>query len=170
MMSDQASEGESAGDPASKTARYAVPNAIARLISLDPGLFAFSVTGVAPWRGAERGLALPAVHVCPFHAVSDSAVEITNGTGRPGAWLGGRPWVEACPLTPRPPLAASAVEPPRLSASGVESGWPPGGAPCGSSRRSRPLLGCPVREKAASAGARFDCKYSGYFQSGVISG
>jgi len=269
MMSDQASEGESAGDPASKTARYAVPNAIARLISLDPGLFAFSVTGVAPWRGAERGLALPAVHVCPFHAVSDSAVEITNGTGRPGAWLGGRAdtlfvrsppeggtalvtaylardpsgpalalsirrldrptdapgttpaevpittvplatpvvavrpqeevgleillhirgrgdvyffepgwagrvgagsWVEAFAILPQHALAASVIEYKGLSASGVETGWLPSGSRCGTSGRSTPLLGFAVRQKAGIAGARFDCKYSGYFQSGVISG
>ena len=269
MMSDQISEGVSALDPASKKARSAVPNAIARLVNLDPGLFAFSLTGAAPWRGGEAGLALPAVHVCPFHARPNSAVEITTVSGGAGAWLGGRAdtlfvrspreggaalvtaylardpsgpalalairrldgpadspgatpaelpimtvplatpavtarpreevgleillhirgrgdvyffepgwagrvgagsWVEVFAILPQHALAASAVEYKGLSASGVETGWLPSGTRCGTSGRSTPLLGFAVRQKAGVAGARFDCEYSGYFQSGTISG
>jgi hypothetical protein len=268
-MSDHASEGASASDPAVGIAKFAAPNAIARLVNLDPGLFAFSVTGAAPWRGAESGLALPAVHVCPLHADRNGAVEITTASGKPGAWLGGqadvlfvrspaggsaalvtaylgrdpagpslalairrldrppnasgiaadelpvmtvslvtpmaatRPpeeigleillhirergdvyffepgwagrvgagsWVEAFAILPQHALAASAIEYKGLSASGVETAWLPSGSRCGTSGRSTPLLGFAVRQKAGVAGARFDCEYSGYFQSGTISG
>jgi hypothetical protein len=236
---------------------------------LGRGLFSFSVTGAAPWRGAETGLALPAVHVCPFHADRDGAVEITTASGKPGAWLGGqadtlfvrspaggsaalvtaylghdpsgpslalairrldRPsasaggaaaeptvvmvplatsmapalpqeeigleillhirgrgdvyffepgwagrvgagsWVEAFAILPQHALAASAIEYKGLSASGVETAWLPSGSRCGTSGRSTPLLGFAVRQKAGVAGARFDCEYSGYFESGTISG
>src|SRR5947207_14176542 len=99
MMSDQLSEGGSAGDLAAGIAQSAPPNAIARLVNLDPGLFAFNVTGSAPWRSGESGLALPAVHIHPFHAGRDGVVEITTASGKPGAWLGG----QADPLFVRSP-------------------------------------------------------------------
>ena len=269
MMSDQLSEGGSAGDLAAGIAQSVAPNAIARLVNLDSGLFAFSVTGAAPWRSGEGGLALPAVHVRPFHAGPAGAVEITTASGKPAAWLGGqadtllvrspaggaaalvtaylgrdpsapslalairrldgpphssgiaaaelpvvtvplatptgpsRPqeevgleillhirgrgdvyffepgwagrvgagsWVEAFAILPQHALAASAIEYKGLSASGIETAWLPSGSRCGTSGRSTPLLGFAVRQKAGVAGARFDCEYSGYFQSGTISG
>jgi len=88
-MSDQVAEAASAADPGSGIAQSAAPSAIARLVNLEPGLFAFSITGGAPSHGAATGLALPAVHVCPFHSGQDGALEITTASGRPGAWLGG---------------------------------------------------------------------------------
>jgi len=269
MMSDNLLEGASADDPTAGIGQSAAPNAIARLVNLERGLFSFSVTGAAPWRGAEAGLALPAVHICPFHTDRDGAVEITTPSGKPGAWLGGqadtlfvrspaggsaalvtaylrhdpsgpslalairrldgppasagsaaaeppvvtvplatamapaRPqeeigleillhicgrgdvyffepgwagrvgvgsWVEAFAILPQHALAASAIEYKGLSASGVETAWLPSGSRCGTSGRSTPLLGFAVRQKAGVAGARFDCEYSGYFESGTISG
>jgi hypothetical protein len=266
MMSDRLSESASPDDRVTGIASSATPYAIARLVNLDPGLFAFSVTGAAAWRSGESGLALPAVHIRPFHA---GAVEITTASGKPGAWLGGqagtlfvrspaggaatlvtaylgrdpsgpslvlairrldgpphasgiaaaelpvvtvplatptapsRPqeevgleillhirgrgdvyffepgwagrvgagsWVEAFAILPQNALAASAIEYKGLSASGVETAWLPSGSRCGTSGRSTPLLGFAVRQKAGVAGARFDCEYSGYFQSGTISG
>jgi hypothetical protein len=268
MMLDNLSESASAADAAAERSQSAAPNAIARLVNLGRGLFSFSVTGAAPWRGAETGLALPAVHVCPFHADRDGAVEITTASGKPGAWLGGQAdtlfvrspaggsaalvtaylgydpsgpslalairrldgpsasgggaaaeptvvmvplatsmapalpqeigleillhirgrgdvyffepgwagrvgagsWVEAFAILPQHALAASAIEYKGLSASGVETAWLPSGSRCGTSGRSTPLLGFAVRQKAGVAGARFDCEYSGYFESGTISG
>ena len=76
--------------PAISAELSAVPNAVARLVDLDPGLFAFSIAGITPWRGMERGLGLPAVHVAPVKSAQDAAIEITTAEGRPGAWLGGR--------------------------------------------------------------------------------
>jgi hypothetical protein len=268
-MSDQLTEAGFAGDSAAGIAQSVAPDAIARLVSLDRGLFAFSVTGAASWRGAESGLALPAVHVCPFHAGRDGAVEVSTASGKPGAWLGAqgdtlfvrsliggaaalvtaylgrdpsgpslalairrldrppdssgiaapelpvvmvplatptapmRPqeevglevllhirgrgdvyffepgwagrvgagsWVEAFAILPQHALAVSAIEYKGLSASGVETAWLPSGSRCGTSGRSTPLVGFAVRQKAGVAGARFDCEYSGYFQSGTISG
>ena len=260
-MSDQVAEAASAADPGSGIAQSAAPSAIARLVNLEPGLFAFSVTGGAPSHGAATGLALPAVHVCPFHSGQDGALEITTASGKPGAWLGGPAeslfvrspaggaaalvtaylgrdpsgpplalairrldapaelpimtvalampgipvrsqeevgleillhirgrgdvyffepgwagrvgagsWVEAFAILPRDALAASAIEYKGLSASGVETDWLPSGSRCGTSGRSTPLVGFAVRQKAGVAGARFDCEYSGYFQSGAVSG
>jgi hypothetical protein len=260
-MSDQVAEAASAADPVSEIAQSAAPSAIARLVNLEPGLFAFSITGGAPSHGAATGLALPAVHVCPFHSGQDGALEITTASGKPGAWLGGPAeslfvrspaggsaalvtaylgrdpsgpplalairrldapaeppimtvalampgiparsqeevgleillhirgrgdvyffepgwagrvgagsWVEAFAILPRDALAASAIEYKGLSASGVETDWLPSGSRCGTSGRSTPLVGFAVRQKAGVAGARFDCEYSGYFQSGAVSG
>jgi hypothetical protein len=260
-MSDQVAEAASAADPGSGIAQAAAPSAIARLVNLEPGLFAFSITGGAPSHGAATGLALPAVHVCPFHSGQDGALEITTASGKPGAWLGGPAeslfvrspaggaaalvtaylgrdpsgpplalairrldapaelpimtvalampgipvrsqeevgleillhirgrgdvyffepgwagrvgagsWVEAFAILPRDALAASAIEYKGLSASGVETDWLPSGSRCGTSGRSTPLVGFAVRQKAGVAGARFDCEYSGYFQSGAVSG
>jgi hypothetical protein len=260
-MSDQVAEAASAADPGSGNAQSAAPSAIARLVNLEPGLFAFSITGGAPSHGAATGLALPAVHVCPFHSGQDGALEITTASGKPGAWLGGPAeslfvrspaggaaalvtaylgrdpsgpplalairrldapaelpimtvalampgipvrsqeevgleillhirgrgdvyffepgwagrvgagsWVEAFAILPRDALAASAIEYKGLSASGVETDWLPSGSRCGTSGRSTPLVGFAVRQKAGVAGARFDCEYSGYFQSGAVSG
>ena len=248
-------------DPGSGIAQSAAPSAIARLVNLEPGLFAFSITGGAPSHGAATGLALPAVHVCPFHSGQDGALEITTASGKPGAWLGGPAeslfvrspaggaaalvtaylgrdpsgpplalairrldapaelpimtvalampgipvrsqeevgleillhirgrgdvyffepgwagrvgagsWVEAFAILPRDALAASAIEYKGLSASGVETDWLPSGSRCGTSGRSTPLIGFAMRQKAGVAGARFDCEYSGYFQSGAVSG
>jgi hypothetical protein len=260
-MSDQVAEGPSVASPGAGIAQSAAPSAVARLVNLEPGLFAFSITGGPPWHGAATGLALPAVHVCPFHSGHDSAIEITTASGKRGAWLGapadalfvrspagggtalvtaylgrdpsGPPlalairrldapmelpittvalaapaiptrsqeevgleillhirgrgdvyffeagwagrvgagsWVEAFAILPRDALAASAIEYKGLSASGVETAWLPSGSRCGTSGRSIPLVGFAVRQKAGVAGARFDCEYSGYFQSGTVSG
>src|SRR3984893_8845565 len=88
-MSDQVAESVFVADPGAGIAQPAMPSAIARLVKLEPGLFAVSITRGVPWHGAATGLALPAVHVCPFYSGQDSAVEITTATGKPGAWLGG---------------------------------------------------------------------------------
>ncbi|HZE46820.1 MAG TPA: hypothetical protein VE087_08075 [Xanthobacteraceae bacterium] len=84
--------------------------------------------------------------------------------------VGAGSWVEAFAILPRDALAASAIEYKGLSASGVETDWLPSGSRCGTSGRSTPLVGFAVRQKAGVAGARFDCEYSGYFQSGAVSG
>jgi hypothetical protein len=260
-MSDQVAEGPFVANPGAGIAQPAAPSAVARLVNLDPGIFAFTITGGASSHGVATGLALPAVHVCPFHSGHDSAVEITTASGKRGAWLGapadtlfvrspagggaalvtaylgrdpsGPPlalairrldaptefpiatvvltapaipvrsqeevgleillhirgrgdvyffepgwagrvgagsWVEAFAILPRDALAASAIEYKGLSASGVETAWLPSGSRCGTIGKSTPLVGFAVRQKAGALGARFDCEYSGYFQSGIISG
>jgi hypothetical protein len=239
-------------------------NVVARLVHLDPGLFAFSIAGAARWRAIAAGLGVPAVHVASVHAVEDAALEITTATGQPGMWLGGpsttllvraparggsalvtaylgrdpatlpltltiqrvdaateprvrtvsfapslapqtegapRPeigleivlhirgrgdvyflgsewagrvgpgsWVEAFTILPRHERAAAAIEYKGLSANGVETAWLPAGSVCGTTGRNTPLLGFAVRQKAGVAGARFDCEYSGAFESGAVSG
>jgi len=236
------------------------PNVVARVIGLDSGLFAFSISGVTRWRGRAAGLGVPAIHVSSVHAAKDRAVEITTVEGRPGAWLGGSSgsllvrspasggsalvtaylgrdssaaplelairrldaapaqpvqtvtfgaeaeatpshgvgleivlhirgrghvyfvdpdwagrlepgsWIEALTILPRHSAAAAAIEYKGLSASGVETSWLPSGAVCGTIGRNIPLLGFAVRQKAGTTAVRFDCEYSGYFQSGAISG
>jgi hypothetical protein len=65
------------------------PHVVARLVPLDPGLYAFSLSADSAWREPVAGLALPAVHLCAPPR-QDGAVEITDGSGRTGSWLGGR--------------------------------------------------------------------------------
>jgi hypothetical protein len=236
------------------------PNVIARLVDLDAGLFAFSISGATQWQGRAAGLGVPAVHVSSAHSAKERAVEITTPGGEPGAWLGGSSgtllvrspagggsalvtaylghassaaplelairrldaapeqpvqtvtfgaeaeataspgvgleivlhirgrghvyfvdpdwagrlepgsWIEALTILPRHSAAAAAIEYKGLSASGVETSWLPSGAVCGTIGRNIPLLGFAVRQKAGTTGVRFDCEYSGYFQSGAVSG
>src|SRR5262249_18535463 len=65
------------------------PEVVARLVALDPGLFAFSIAGAARWPGIAPGLGVPAVHVSSLHGGDDGSLEITDAAGAPGAWLGG---------------------------------------------------------------------------------
>ena len=83
--------------------------------------------------------------------------------------LGSGSWIEAFTILPRNALAASAIEYKGLSASGVETPWLASGSLCGTSGRNVPLIGFAVRQKAGVAEVRFDCEYSGYFQSGTTS-
>ena len=235
-------------------------NVVARLVHLDPGLFAFRIAGIAPWQTIAAGLGVPAVHVSSLHAAEDAALEITSAAGEPSMWLGGpsttllvraparggtalvtaylgrdpaapplaltirrvdaeseppartvsfaartesasapeipleivlhirgrgdvyffgSDWVgrvgtgssiEAFTILPRHARAAAAIEHKGLSANGVETAWLPAGSVCGTTRRNTPLLGFAVRQKAGIAGARFDCEYSGSFESGAVSG
>src|SRR5205823_9168751 len=81
--------GQAAADAAGP-ASAGEANVVARLVNLDPGLFAFSVTGATRWPGMAPGLGVPAVHLASVHAAEDAALEITTATGGPGMWLGGR--------------------------------------------------------------------------------
>src|SRR5207237_684881 len=62
---------------------------VARLVNLDPGLFAFTIAGATRWRNIAAGLGVPAVHVSSVETGQDDALEITTAAGKPGAWLGG---------------------------------------------------------------------------------
>jgi hypothetical protein len=84
--------------------------------------------------------------------------------------IGPGAWVEAFTILPLNEFAAAAIEYKGLSASGIETAWLASGSMCGTSGKNIPLLGFAVRQKAGVAGARFDCEYSGYFQSGAVSG
>ena len=66
-------------------AATAAPNVIARLVTLDAGLFAFSIAGITRWPEIAPGLGVPAVHI----ASEDGTLEITDAAGEPGMWLGG---------------------------------------------------------------------------------
>jgi hypothetical protein len=73
------------------------PHVVARLVRLEPGVYAFSLPAETSWRDPVAGFALPAVQVAcvprPDGApgvATDGAVEITDSFGRAGSWLGGR--------------------------------------------------------------------------------
>jgi hypothetical protein len=66
---------------------------VARLVPLAPGFYAFGLAETTRWRDPVAGFALPAVHVAAPPAggsATDATLEITDGFGRTGAWLGGR--------------------------------------------------------------------------------
>lgn len=64
-------------------------HAIAKLIPLEKGLYAFTMIGQAGWAGTAPGLALPAVHISALPQTLDE-LEITDVYGHPAAWLGAR--------------------------------------------------------------------------------
>jgi hypothetical protein len=67
----------------------AASNATARLIPLEEGFYAFTITGAGVWAGAAPGFAVPAVHIsAPPDRVD--ALDITDIYGEPAAWLGAR--------------------------------------------------------------------------------
>ncbi len=78
-----------ASAPPSPASGQAAPHVVARLVPLDPGLYAFSLAAETGWREPVAGLALPAVHLCAPPR-QDRAIEITDSFGRAGSWLGGR--------------------------------------------------------------------------------
>lgn len=91
----------------------------------------------------------------------------TDVIGRLGLGL----WIEAFTIGSPDPAAAAAIEYKGLSASGSETPWLDAGATCGETGAGLPLLGFAIRQKAGAAGsARFDCDYTGYFQSGAVVG
>jgi hypothetical protein len=67
----------------------AVPSAVARLVGLEPGLYAFSISDRSPWLGAQAGFVMPAVHISSLPTQQDRPIEITDSAGSSGAWLGG---------------------------------------------------------------------------------
>jgi len=254
-------------EPGAGASSAGAPNAVARLVGLEPGLYAFSISSSSPWLGAGAGFAMPAVHISALPRRQDGTIEITDASGSTGAWLGGREstlfvrsppggaealitaflardtdgppldltirrlnavpgspgatvaeapvltlslgkpaaseglcevgaeivlhirgrgdvhffaagwagrlgsglWIEAFTILPRNAPAASAIEYKGLTASGVETPWLGSGSACGISGRNIPLIGFAVRQKASVSAVRFDCEYSGYFQSGATS-
>jgi hypothetical protein len=81
--------------PPTVSAEGAAPHAVARLVALDQGFYAFSFAAETIWRETVAGLALPVVQVCaPPHpaaaagGAAQEAVEIIDGFGRAGSWLG----------------------------------------------------------------------------------
>lgn len=78
-----------AAEPVALSSESAPAHFIARLVPLDPGLYAFSLAAETRWREPVAGLALPAIHVCA-PPEQGRAVEITDSSGRAGSWLGGR--------------------------------------------------------------------------------
>ncbi len=76
-------------DPEDLAAAVSPPRCVARLVPLDPGFYAVSLVAPTAGQGPTAGLALPAVQLCqPPHG--DRTIEITDGFGRAGSWLGGR--------------------------------------------------------------------------------
>jgi hypothetical protein len=60
----------------------------ARMVTLEPGCYAFALTGDRRRREPIAGLPLPAVHVCEAEH-SGGLLEIVDDTGGAGSWLGG---------------------------------------------------------------------------------
>jgi hypothetical protein len=81
--------GGSPANPGVAGPSAAMPNAIARLVALETGLYAFSISDRSPWLGARAGFAMPAVHISSLPTQRDRAIEITDASGSAGAWLGG---------------------------------------------------------------------------------
>jgi hypothetical protein len=72
-----------------ETTGSAASNAVARLIELEEGFYAFTMAGGAIWAGAAPGFALPAVHISTPPDRAD-ALTVTDIYGQPAAWLGAR--------------------------------------------------------------------------------
>jgi hypothetical protein len=77
--------------------------------------------------------------------------------------------IESFSLFPRAPLSAP-IEYKALTADGEETAWTASGAACAPESGTAPLIGFSLRQVPGSRAPIFDCEYSGYFQSGAISG
>jgi GT2 family glycosyltransferase len=89
------------------------------------------------------------------------------------AWaglVGQRLWIEAFAIVPLELITLDEIEYKGLTATGVETPWISGGAPCGTRGIGVPLIGFSVRLKPTSAIIRYDCEYNGAFLSGKILG
>jgi hypothetical protein len=78
-------------------------------------------------------------------------------------------WIESFAVRPLERFEAKDLEYKALTGSGFETPWQSDGTACGTQGMSVPLVGFALRFKP-SAGAGYDCEYSGYFQSGVTVG
>lgn len=78
-------------------------------------------------------------------------------------------WIEAFSVTPLEDISAADIEYKGVTASGIESPWITNGASCGTRGLGIPLVGFACRLKP-EASTRYECEYSGYFQSGAIVG
>ena len=90
-----------------------------------------------------------------------------------GAWAGRVEkgmWIESFSIAPLDVISASDIEYKGLTSNGFETPWVAGREACGTRGRGIPLIGFAVRLKPTGVSARYDCEYSGYFQSGVIIG
>lgn len=108
---------------------------------------------------------------------SFEATAVLRGGGEVGfldtGWIGrlGRgQWIESFTVTPRPTSSAAPIEYKALTADGEETAWTASAVSCGTVGGAAPLIGFSVRQVPGSGPPVFDCEYSGYFQSGAVSG
>ena len=78
-------------------------------------------------------------------------------------------WIESFGVRPLELLAAQYIEYKALTGSGFETPWLSDDKMCGTKGMAVPLVGFAVRLKG-TAGAEYDCEYSGFFQSGATVG
>jgi hypothetical protein len=79
-------------------------------------------------------------------------------------------WIESFSVAPIETLNGLEIEYKGLTSRGFETPWVSNGGPCGTRGMSVPLLGFAMRVKSNASTARYDCEYSGYFQSGATVG
>jgi len=119
------------------------------------------VAGGAPVQGAGLPLQISA-HI---RARGDRKFINVAWAGRAGPGM----WIESFSVLPMETLGAADVEYKALTANGFETPWTSDDLMCGTKGMAVPLIGFAARLKGDQA-ARFDCEYSGYFQSGTVSG
>jgi hypothetical protein len=79
-------------------------------------------------------------------------------------------WIESFSVQPLQALLARDIEYKALTGNGFETPWVSDDLMCGTRGMAVPLIGFAVRLKASAETADYDCEYSGYFQSGKVSG
>jgi GT2 family glycosyltransferase/glycosyltransferase involved in cell wall biosynthesis len=79
-------------------------------------------------------------------------------------------WIESFSVKPLEAFGARDIEYKGLTASGFETPWLSDGLPCGTKGMALALIGFAVRLKASAKAAAYICEYSGYFQSGTVTG
>jgi hypothetical protein len=90
-----------------------------------------------------------------------------------GVWAGRiekGAWIESFTVTLLDRLAKHDIEYKSLTGNGIETPWIQGGESCGTRGLGIPLVGFALRLKSSVNSARYDCEYSGYFQSGTTIG
>lgn len=134
------------GAGAAATAMAAAPAAAETVPAKDPAAVSVQITAHIRTAGDRRFLD-------------------ADWAGRAGKGL----WIESFGIEARSQLRADDIEYKGLTANGFETPWTSMGRMCGTRGMAVPLVGFAVRLKGDLA-ARYDCQYSGAFQSGTVIG
>ncbi len=130
-----------------------------------PGWPAGRAADPAAGTAAER-VSLPLQITAHIRARGDMTFADAPWAGRVEAGL----WVESFSVRPLAIFDAGEVEYKGLTASGFETPWLSDDLMCGTRGMAVPLIGFAVRLKPTPKASAYDCEYSGYFQSGTVSG
>jgi len=144
-----------------------VDSAVAHAAEKKPAAVKSAARSPAPPAAAAvEGESLPLQIRVHMRARGDRTFINEQWAGRTGPGL----WIESFSVQPLGAFGARDIEYKGLTASGFETPWISDDLMCGTRGMAVPLIGFAVRLKPGPETPAYDCEYSGYFQSGTVSG